>query len=233
MRTCAWPTHAPRRAHVRALFVVCVLHAIAGYWLWQYAPTLEEAKRTIATIVTVSLRTPDMAAPETTLTSPKPLPKPARAQVAQVAPTNLVSAAPASTETPITPIVPIVEAQTTTSANANATQSAAPPASLPGLQRASREIQPPQFDADYLNNPAPSYPSLSRRAGEQGRVILRVHVDIAGNADAVEIKDSCGFPRLDQAAMEAVRKWKFLAAKQGDDAIAAWVLVPITFSLRG
>jgi periplasmic protein TonB len=95
------------------------------------------------------------------------------------------------------------------------------------------EIQPPKFDADYLNNPAPYYPPLSRRVGEQGRVLLRVFVDASGNPDVVEIKHSCGFPRLDLAAVEAVRKWRFSAARQGQQTVAAWVLVPITFSLKG
>ena len=91
----------------------------------------------------------------------------------------------------------------------------------------------PRFDADYLDNPAPAYPVLSRRLGEDGKVVLRVFVDASGVANQLEISTSSGSQRLDTAAIEAVRRWKFIPAKQGDKFVSAWVLVPINFSLRG
>ncbi len=68
--------------------------------------------------------------------------------------------------------------------------------------------------------------------GEQGKVLLRAHVLPNGTADGVEIKRSSGSPRLDNAALEAVRKWRFVPAKQGGQAIGAWVQIPINFSLE-
>lgn len=94
-------------------------------------------------------------------------------------------------------------------------------------------ISLPRFDADYLNNPAPPYPPLSRRAGEQGTVLLRVFVASSGQPTQVDIKTSSGSPRLDQAAQEAVWRWKFVPARRGDEAVGAWVNVPVVFSLRG
>lgn len=88
-----------------------------------------------------------------------------------------------------------------------------------------------RFDADYLNNPEPAYPLLSRRQGESGKVLLLVQVTAHGTAAQVEIKQGCGFPRLDQAALNAVRNWRFVPARRGDDTVAASVLVPITFRL--
>lgn len=90
----------------------------------------------------------------------------------------------------------------------------------------------PRFDADYLDNPRPVYPALSRRAGEQGRVLLRVHVTADGRADEVQVKTSSGHERLDQSALAAVMQWRFVPAKLGAEAIAAWVLVPISFNLK-
>ncbi len=90
----------------------------------------------------------------------------------------------------------------------------------------------PRFDADYLNNPAPAYPPLARRMGEEGRVVLRVQVDPEGTPVALEVRATSGHPRLDQAAMEAVRRWKFVPAVLGGLRVAAWVLVPVSFSLR-
>jgi protein TonB len=87
--------------------------------------------------------------------------------------------------------------------------------------------------AIYLRNPKPSYPNLSRRLSEQGTVFLRVFVNATGDATRVDLKESSGYPRLDKAALDAVEGWKFVPAKKGDHAIAAWVVVPIKFSLKG
>lgn len=92
-------------------------------------------------------------------------------------------------------------------------------------------IVAPRFDVDYLNNPAPAYPPLSRRLREQGTVLLRVHVDADGRAAEVEIKTSSGSSRLDQAALQTVRQWRFVPGRLGGKAVAAWVLVPVAFSL--
>ena len=94
-------------------------------------------------------------------------------------------------------------------------------------------MAPPSFNADYLHNPVPPYPSVSRRLGEEGRVVLRVLVEADGVAARVELRTSSGFPRLDEVALETVSRWKFVPARQGDRAVAAWVLVPISFSLKG
>lgn len=93
-------------------------------------------------------------------------------------------------------------------------------------------MTPPRFDADYLNNPDPAYPAVSSRLGEQGRVLLRVFVNPDGNPAQVEIRESSGYTRLDKAARDAVLRWRFVPARQGERGIASWVLVPISFSLR-
>ncbi|HVY06807.1 MAG TPA: energy transducer TonB [Burkholderiales bacterium] len=87
--------------------------------------------------------------------------------------------------------------------------------------------------AIYLRNPKPSYPNLSRRLSEQGTVLVRVFVNVEGDATKIELKESSGFPRLDHAALDAVQGWKFVPAKKGEQAVAAWVIVPIKFSLKG
>jgi len=88
-----------------------------------------------------------------------------------------------------------------------------------------------RFDADYLQNPKPVYPSLSRRMGEEGKVVLRVRVSAQGLPLSVEIRQSSGFERLDEAARAAVERWRFVPARQGSEAIEASVLVPLHFSL--
>lgn len=88
-----------------------------------------------------------------------------------------------------------------------------------------------RFDADYLDNPKPQYPHASRRLGEEGKVVLRVFVSTEGDAKQVEVKHSSGFQRLDLAAEKAVARWRFVPARRGEQAVTAWVVVPIVFSL--
>lgn len=102
----------------------------------------------------------------------------------------------------------------------------------PPVAVAPPPVIPPRFDAQYLDNPAPSYPSLSRRLREQGTVMLRVYVQATGLPEDIELKQSSGHARLDEVALNTVKRWRFVPARQNDTAVAGWVVVPITFSLR-
>ena len=77
----------------------------------------------------------------------------------------------------------------------------------------------------------PAYPSAPRRLGIQGTTMLRVHVLADGRIGDVLVERSAGHPDLDQAAMEAVRRWRFEPARRGADAVAMWVLLPVEFRL--
>lgn len=129
--------------------------------------------------------------------------------------------------------VPVIEA-TQSTLPAPAAPVATPPEVKPAppAPPAPEPVVQARFDADYLKNPAPPYPPLSRRMGEEGKVILRVSVTAQGTADNVEIKTSSGSQRLDESAQKTVRTWKFIPAKRGDTAVQSWVLVPIIFKLE-
>lgn len=77
----------------------------------------------------------------------------------------------------------------------------------------------------------PAYPAAPRRLGIQGTTMLRVHVLADGRIGDVLVEHSAGHPDLDQAAMEAVRRWRFEPARRGADAVAMWVLLPVEFRL--
>jgi protein TonB len=109
---------------------------------------------------------------------------------------------------------------------------AAAPAPVSAPDPAPAPATPPRFNAAYLNNPPPTYPTESRRMGEEGRVVLRVFVNERGLPEEVQVRTSSGFSRLDESAQHTVRQWKFVPAKRGDTAVGAWVLVPISFNLR-
>ncbi len=135
--------------------------------------------------------------------------------------------------------MPLLTAQAPVDAPASFTVPPQPPAPpvAPPISVAPSLSPPPvtmtaaRFDADYLDNPKPVYPHASRRLGEQGKVLLRVYVSAQGLAEKVELKLGSGFVRLDQAALDAVTRWRFVPARRGDEAVSAWVQVPITFQL--
>jgi protein TonB len=92
---------------------------------------------------------------------------------------------------------------------------------------------PASFRATYLQNPLPRYPMESRRAGEQGTVMLRVLVARDGTAARVEIDKSSGSPQLDTAARETVKAWRFTPGRRGAETIESWMVVPVVFRLEG
>jgi protein TonB len=89
----------------------------------------------------------------------------------------------------------------------------------------------PAADLKTATRVEPAYPAISRRMGEEGQVQLRVLVDESGKPKDVQVIKGSGFDRLDQAAKDAVRQWRFKAASDGSKNIMAWTQVAITFKL--
>jgi protein TonB len=201
------------------LAVVVGLHAVGFVVLVYTAKQIDlqvsESKPILASIIAPSSPSPVVVpAP----TPPKP--------VVKETPKKILTSPPAPTPVAPTPEPvkkaehsPVVEQRTDTKTKAS-------------QEAAASEVIQPKFDADYLNNPKPGYPSISRRLGEEGVVMLRVYVSAQGTPDQIQLLKSSGFARLDQAAQEAVGRWRFVPARQGKIATAAWVQVPVSFQLR-
>lgn len=98
-------------------------------------------------------------------------------------------------------------------------------ASSPGGRMASGAI--PQ----YGRNPLPLYPSLARKMGHEGVVLLAVEILADGHVGHLMVKKSSGFPTLDQSALDAVKRWKFIPAKWMGRPVSTWVDVPVKFRL--
>lgn len=79
-------------------------------------------------------------------------------------------------------------------------------------------VPPKVIRSANINNnisvPTIIYPTLSKRLGEQGTVILNVLVSVSGDVSSIEIKQSSGFERLDKAAVVGVRDWLFEPAQK-------------------
>lgn len=219
-----------------ALSLAALLHVAALSWLGTLSSSAPPPPTPILASLIVPPAPPEVEAPPQPLPpkrqpppqppkpqSPLPVlsaPEPAASPVAVAPP----PAEPLPVPAVLPPPAPVVEKV--------AAVPAAPPAPPAPPAPRPEAVTPPRFDADYLDNPAPVYPTLSRRLGEEGRVLLRVYVLADGSAGQVEIRQSSGFDRLDRAAREAVARWRFVPARAGGEPVAAWVLVPIHFSLR-
>ncbi len=210
---------SPRAGLVAAI----ALHVVAVAALLSYEPA--RTALLAAAPIMVELISPPKP-PEPKIDPPVELPKP-KPVAKVVAPKRPVEPPPIMVAPSQAPS-PIVTAPPGPPAPA-----AAPTADAAAGAPGPVSTTPPNFSAGYLENPSPAYPAVSRRMREEGKVMLRVLVNARGTADEVQVRTSSGIARLDEAAQETVRRWKFVPAKRGSEAVAAWVLIPISFRLEG
>jgi len=90
----------------------------------------------------------------------------------------------------------------------------------------------PSSDADYLQNPKPVYPAMSKRLGEQGKTVVRVLIGADGLPKSARVLQSSGYERLDEAAMEAVMRWRFVPGKRDGVPTAMEYNAPINWVLK-
>ncbi|MEO7128449.1 MAG: energy transducer TonB [Rhodoferax sp.] len=174
------------------------------------APTIELPKPVV-------LPAPPPPPVKRPVTRPVMQPRPRAPQPVAIADPTPEPAAPVGVVTPQPPSPPI----------------AAPVAQAPVAPPAPpAKVELPSSNADYLQNPKPPYPPLSKRLGEQGKVIVRVLIGVDGLPQKAELKQSSGFDRLDHVAMETVMKWRYVPGKRGGVAEAMWFNVPINFVLE-
>ncbi len=91
-------------------------------------------------------------------------------------------------------------------------------------------------DADYksegLRNAQPRYPIYARKMHQEGVVIVTAEVLTDGSATDVRMAASSGIKLLDEAALEAVKQWRFIPAKKDGVPYVQRLRIPVTFSLN-
>ncbi|MGQ0530350.1 MAG: energy transducer TonB [Panacagrimonas sp.] len=195
-----------------ALLVILCLHA-AGLWGLMQIEAVREAVQDITPIMVGMITVPQPEPPKPVMEPPPPTPVPDRPKPK---PQMIAAQTPAPAAITAPPPEPVM------------VEAPPPP---PAAAAEPAPVIPPNFVAAYLDNPPPAYPLSSKRLGETGTVLLRVRVSEMGRAESVELERSSGFARLDRAAIDAVRQWKFVPAKQADVAVPAYVLIPLNFDL--
>jgi protein TonB len=222
----------------RLLIVVAVIAAHAlGLWALQSGLL----RRVVETIVPVQVLADFVQLPQPQV-EPAPPPPAARPEPPRPrpAPPRALAPAPATVPEPL----PVAEAAPTAAlevaapvnpepAPAAATAASSASDGVPGASPAApAAVVLPSSSAAYLNNPPPAYPPLSRRLGEQGRVVVRAYIDADGTAARAEIRSSSGYDRLDQAALQTVLRWRYVPGKRGGMPEAMWFNIPISFVLE-
>lgn len=78
----------------------------------------------------------------------------------------------------------------------------------------------------------PAYPASARRQGREGTTYLKIKISPQGKVQEVLIDQSSGHRDLDEAAVEAVKIWRFEPPQRGEQRVSLWARVPIKFQLR-
>lgn len=219
----------PARRTVLVVIGVLVFH-VALLWALQSGLL----KRVVELVVPVQMIS-EFIEPPTPKVAPPPPQPPTPAK-----PVNKKPPAPSLAPAPI----PLAVVDDTPAPNAPMVESAAPvplaPITAPVAPVAIAEpaapapprVELPTSDADYLQNPKPVYPPLSKRLGEQGAVVHRVLIGTDGLPISATLIKSSGFDRLDQAAYTAVMRWRYVPGKRAGVPTTMAFNVPINWVLE-
>ena len=210
--------------------VVLGLHLLALYGLMSYQiiPPPSEALT-----VFVNCICPPSPAKLAAPAAPKPIRQEAPPTVAPAVPQVLTSPAPVTSPgEPVAPPPPVAKAIP-----------APVPASVPvvsGSVSVTAAVAAPQpvllsdeLSVSCTDRTPPSYPKQSLRLGEQGKTVLRVELDELGQVANVVVKTTSGFPRLDEAAVNAVKSWRCTPAKRNGVSVRSVAVQPFNFALKG
>ncbi|MBI4988691.1 MAG: energy transducer TonB [Rhodocyclales bacterium] len=194
---------------IAGLTAVVALHAVVFYGLWSHRILVMPDE-----VVTLFVET--IATPPAPKEPPKPArldrPRPVEKSQPQQLVANAAAVSPAEPVAPPPPPAPAIEA---------------PPARPAGPVALGSELA-----VACPERSAPAYPPLSRRLGEEGKVVLRVELDEQGSVSAARVATASGFPRLDEAALAAVKTWRCNPARRDGQPVRAVALQPFKFVLQ-
>lgn len=206
---------APRRWP--ALLAIAGLHlaAVATLDLAGVLPGRRVASELKVIALSPDIMPPPVVAPEPE--TPKPLPAKLAVAPVAVAPPAVVEAATPPARMP----------------QANPIVVSPAPAPAPVAVAPAGPVAVADLDTRAVSIVAPKYPLESRRRREQGIVVLAVTLDLDGAVAGVSVSRSSGFERLDRAALDAVRRWRWSPTLQGGERVAVRGVVEIPFELKG
>lgn len=200
--------------NVSAIAAVLLLHAIAIGALLQMRS--EHGKVTRHALTVVDLTPAPAPPPSAAQPPPAQLPPQAAAplpmlDIVRTEPVQIAIVAPLPEPAPVA-VTPL----------------AAPaPAAQPSVVQAS------ELGTRTLSAPPPRYPAESRRKHEEGTVVLSLVLSGDGRVASISVAQSSGHPRLDEAALRAVRKWRWAPTLRDGTPVMVRGVVEIPFVLQG
>lgn len=218
----------PRNMLLLLAVLATLLHVWMLTWMMQPVEKTTEAVPLVmeVSMIAISAPKPEVAPPKPAPPPPekKPPPKKPKPKPVVKKPAPVVQKAPDFA--PVEKVEPPPVEPTNASNSSSATSTAT-------TQTSNIEtFTEANFRANYAHNPKPRYPAIAKSRGWQGKVMLRVKVSAKGLSDSVTVEKSSGHDMLDESAIEAVKKWRFIPAKRGSTPVASSVIVPIVFTLR-
>ena len=212
---------------------ILALHGVAG-WAVLQVPAVRDAMTEAAPLFVSWIAPP--VPPERPIAPPPPPPPQARPTPKAPPPLPIISAAPTPAPAPFVvaavvevPEIPVPTAPPVVEAVPAPAPTPAPP-TPPAPAPAPKTI--PASAVQYLEPPLLEYPRLSRRARESGRVMVRVYIDEAGLPRTVQLSQSSGHARLDDAAVAAVQKARFKPYTEDGRPTPGWAFIPLDFDLE-
>ncbi len=212
-----------------------LVHAFFAQVRWQLeVPAAPPTERLIVSLLPPAEEPPPLPSPRPSVPRPKPVvqPKP----VAQPKPTPPALGIP--TETPAAVESP--EATVETDGSPLGEEDGGHAGEMEDLvKRIQKKAAPPPGELSLTRatprvetNPRPQYPALARANHWHGIVQLQVGVSDEGRVERIEVVRSSGHDVLDEAAINAVRYWRFVPARRGEEAVADSVVVSIQLPLK-
>lgn len=229
----ALPLPTPRLSRNTTIAAGVVLFHVAALWALQSGLIRRVAEVIVPVEILAEMVTPPPPRIEPPAPVPTPVPPPPKP-----APVRKAERTPPPAPRPVA--IPDPAPSPNAPTGVNEPQPPAPPVAAPAAPAeapaapapAAGRIELPSTNADYLQNPKPVYPPISKRMGEQGKVVIRVLIGPDGTAQQAELRQSSGYERLDQAALATVLKWRYVPGKRGGVPEAMWFNVPINFILE-
>lgn len=214
-----------------------VLFHVAAIWALQTGLLRRAADIVIPVQILSEIVTPPAPKVEPEPASPLPPPKPIKQPIARKAERELPALprpAPADARPAPNAPVTVPEAQRTAPTNASVAEPrpAAPGAAQASVSGPPAKVELPSSDASYLQNPPLVYPPISKRLGEEGKVIVRVLIGADGVPRKAELKRTSGFDRLDRSALEYVMQCRYLPGKVDGVPQVMWYDAPVSFVLQ-
>lgn len=232
------------RSRGGVLAAVVVVHLAALWWLQAGLSRSSLSPVLPVTLIGVVTPAPEVVPPPTRVPVPpvatrvpspraEPVPTPPPlTHVNRPSTPSLPTPTPESVLPPSASTASVLSSTTGTSPAVTAETSAGSAGARAPHIASSPALLMPSSQAAYLNNPPPAYPAISRRLGEQGRVLVRVLIGVDGVPQKSEVQSSSGYDRLDRVALQTVMGWRFVPGRRGDVPEAMWVNVPIQFQLE-